>query len=493
MLFAAVQALKLVKTFGEIQQEILENTESQFAALPAPAFQYHEQPRDHWNKKDKNTWLQKYYVNDDYYKPGGPVIFELNGEWTMSASRSPRKLEVDLAKRYNGLHIGIQHRYYGAEGDSQPVTEFTNENLKWLTEAQALADFAAFAKNYTITKNLPKGTKWIATGGSYAGNLAAWIRFTYPDIIWGAHSSSGPVLAKMDYWEYSDAVDLGFEHSGGNPQCHKGWLNAVSAFDYYATKNASWVKEQFGAYQDIEIADVAGVTTVWAGMIQYGEASDDTVSINGVDVPYHTLACNSTLFPALNNGTASKRAAFDDLVSFTKLYSSEPDFWSNYDTKVAVKQPRSDNILWTWQFCKHYGYFQVANRFSRHGSMYSKLIDNGYYLWYCKQMLADKHYLLPNTLEINFKYHAQDIVNERNNIVFVNGELDPWARLGVTPKTFRWNKNNNQVITVAKGHHCSDLTVPKVGGANYDNAFKAYTQIVATWDKLLGFNQTLAQ
>lgn len=47
--------------------------------------------------------------------------------------------------------------------------------------------------------NLSEDTKWIAIGGSYAGALAAWMRFKYPHLVYGAVSSSGPLLAKMDY------------------------------------------------------------------------------------------------------------------------------------------------------------------------------------------------------------------------------------------------------------------------------------------------------
>lgn len=47
--------------------------------------------------------------------------------------------------------------------------------------------------------NLAPTQKWIAFGGSYPGSLAAWAREKYPDLIYGSISSSGPLLAKVDF------------------------------------------------------------------------------------------------------------------------------------------------------------------------------------------------------------------------------------------------------------------------------------------------------
>ena len=45
-------------------------------------------------------------------------------------------------------------------------------------------------------------TKWIVYGGSYSGNLAAWMRYRYPDIVFAAVPSSAPVQMKYNYYEY---------------------------------------------------------------------------------------------------------------------------------------------------------------------------------------------------------------------------------------------------------------------------------------------------
>lgn len=72
-------------------------------------------------------------------------------------------------------------------------------NLRYLTSEQALADAAYFIQEITVQYSLPTGTRWIVFGGSYSGNLAAWLRYKYPHLVQGAMSASGPVLAKTDF------------------------------------------------------------------------------------------------------------------------------------------------------------------------------------------------------------------------------------------------------------------------------------------------------
>lgn len=69
----------------------------------------------------------------------------------------------------------------------------------YLSSEQALADIAYFIRGMSKLYELPSDIKWIVFGGSYAGALAAWARLKYPYLVHGAVSSSGPLLAKIDF------------------------------------------------------------------------------------------------------------------------------------------------------------------------------------------------------------------------------------------------------------------------------------------------------
>jgi serine protease 16 len=54
--------------------------------------------------------------------------------------------------------------------------------MQYLNVDQALADVAYFIDNRKFQMNI-SNSKVIVFGGSYAGNMAAWIRTKYPHLI----------------------------------------------------------------------------------------------------------------------------------------------------------------------------------------------------------------------------------------------------------------------------------------------------------------------
>ena len=56
------------------------------------------------------------------------------------------------------------------------------KNLQFLSVDQALADIAYFINFKKSQKNI-QNAKVIVFGGSYAGNMAAWVRVKYPHLV----------------------------------------------------------------------------------------------------------------------------------------------------------------------------------------------------------------------------------------------------------------------------------------------------------------------
>ena len=64
---------------------------------------------------------------------------------------------------------------------------------------QGLEDAAHFMTGMNAAHNL---TSWVTFGGSYPGSLSAWARLRFPHLVAGSVSSSGPLFAKLDFFEY---------------------------------------------------------------------------------------------------------------------------------------------------------------------------------------------------------------------------------------------------------------------------------------------------
>ncbi|KAK1588955.1 hypothetical protein Q3G72_029012 [Acer saccharum] len=156
------------------------------------------QTLDHFNYKPESyaTFQQKYVLNFKYW--GGPntssPIFVYTGA-EVPITFQIAGFIVELASRFNGLLLYIEHRYYG---ESMPFGSedkaFKNAStFGYLSSTQALADYAQLITD--VKKNLSaENCPVIAVGGSYGGMLSSWLRLKYPHIVTGALASSAPIL-----------------------------------------------------------------------------------------------------------------------------------------------------------------------------------------------------------------------------------------------------------------------------------------------------------
>ncbi|GMS96885.1 hypothetical protein PENTCL1PPCAC_19060 [Pristionchus entomophagus] len=86
------------------------------------------------------------------------------------------------------------------------TTELTRTtDLQYLTSSKAIYDVATFIRSQQVKGN--RTGSWITFGGSYAGSLSAWSRQWFPDLVLGSVSSSAPLLAKNDFYEYLEVVE----------------------------------------------------------------------------------------------------------------------------------------------------------------------------------------------------------------------------------------------------------------------------------------------
>ncbi|KAJ9069428.1 Thymus-specific serine protease [Entomophthora muscae] len=127
---------------------------------------YFSQIVDHY-AREKTYYLQRYFVNDKYYRPGGPAFLFIGGESKISSTWVWWGQLAEAAKAHGGIIFALEHRYYGK---SFPTKDLSVKNLKFLSSDQALKDLELFIKSAPLPRfkgsedkfNVP--SCWIVAG-----------------------------------------------------------------------------------------------------------------------------------------------------------------------------------------------------------------------------------------------------------------------------------------------------------------------------------------
>ncbi|KAI0159956.1 peptidase S28 [Hypoxylon sp. FL1284] len=399
------------------------------------------------------TFDLRYWFDAQYYKPGGPVIVLSGGE-TSGADRLPylqKGIVYQLAKATGGVGVILEHRYYGT---SIPVEDFSTENLRFLTTDQALADTAYFAQNVKFAGMedvdlSPEKTAWIAYGGSYAGAFVAFLRVLYPDVYYGAISSSGVPEAIWDYWQYYEAAEV-----YGPPACVETTQKLTHIVDNILIGKAGsdyvgQLKAAFGLPNVTYDNDFA--STIDGGISGLQSLNwDPSQSSDSFFTYCDTVSSDSVLYPA----TEARRSSVEELITVGG-YKDELETLANrflnyigYVNSTSVARCRRDQDacfsthdsafysndditqswrLWQYQVCTQWGYLQTGSGVPEDKlPLISRTIDLEYSALICRDAFnltepADVEYI--NRLGgFNISYPR---------LAFIDGEWDPWRAAGV--------------------------------------------------------------
>lgn len=380
----------------------------------------------------------------------------LQGGETSIEDRLPylqKGIVAQLAEATGGIGVILEHRYYGT---SFPVSNLTTENLRFLTTDQAVADQAYFSQNIVFPGlehlNLTApGTAHIAYGGSYAGAFVAFLRVLYPDVYWGAISSSGVTVAQYDFWQYYEPVR---EYAppdcvetqgklievvdnillGGNNETINTLKSAFNASGFtYNDDFANTVSQGIGYWQSLNWDPAVS----YPGFYWYcGNITSDVNQYNDTDISESSVAGlieaggwsneSSTLTTRMINLMGFTRENFIDTCDV-----SLDACWGSHNASSPTFTDKSlDNygsLSWAYQYCTEYGYFQVGSTVPADlPALISRLITLEYYGHICRY--AFNITTPPDVEQVN-KYGAFNISYPR--LALVGGEWDPWRP--VTP------------------------------------------------------------
>jgi len=413
--------------------------------------QWFTQSLDHFHPSDDRTWQQRYWSNFEHYQEGGPTFIFIGGEGEASPGWLTYGVWTRFAQEQGGAMFILEHRFYG---QSKPTQDLSTDNLVYLNSQQGLADLAGFISSMKQEQNLDG--PWIALGGSYPGSMAAWLRYRYPHLVAGAISSSGPLLAKVDYHEYFEVVMAAMDFTG-MADCNPAISAAMEEIEQLSTteEGAARLTELFtlcNAFDGDIAEDVPmffeSVVDNLAGVVQYNghyEVTIDTVCNLMTDeesgTPLERFAQLNTLMLDMYQTECldHKYSSFIEMLKATE-----------YGATGGFRQ-------WIYQTCTEFGWYQTSNQ---EGYPYG----NGFPIEFMEQWCTDiygpefGHDMLARAVAAtNVEYGGKH--PNVDKVVFVHGSIDPWHAMGVLEDL----SADAPAIYINGTSHCADMYPDKQG------------------------------
>ncbi|KAI1474707.1 peptidase S28 [Daldinia eschscholtzii] len=484
-------------------------------AQPATGIAYFEQYTDHSNP-DFGVFNQTYWYNATFWNgPGSPIILFTPGEVAATGYMSyltDQTLAGLIAKEVGGAVVLVEHRYWG---NSTPFETQTTKNLRFLNLDQSVADFVHFAQ----TAKLPFDTEgtsnasdspWIWTGGSYSGALGAWVESLAPGTFWATHSSSGPVEAIFDYWQYFYPIQQGMPKN-----CSEDYAAIIDHVDKVlingSINETADLKEQFGLQDLAHLDDVAAAISspIWAWQsIQF---------TSGYSQFYQMCDAIEDSAVLLNDSNPHGVGLEIALPNFAKWFKTEYlpgycasygyDEWKDNDNTACFDtyndsspmftdqtQANSFGRTWVWMTCNEpFFYYQTGAPLNR-STVFSRLASADYWQRQCELFFpkeGDFTYgsglgKTASDTNVHTKgWQLPEYLDAESRLLWVNGEFDPWRSASVASE-FRPGGPLSSTpdvpsILIPGSRHCNDLRIQNAVNPDIKKTQADIVSQIANW------------
>ncbi|EGZ26325.1 hypothetical protein PHYSODRAFT_327243 [Phytophthora sojae] len=384
------------------------------------------------------TYLQRYFVCDRHFRPGGVMFFYVGNEADVELYLNHTGLMWENADEFGAMLVFAEHRYFGK---SVPFGRNVTKHMRYLSTEQALADYAVLITR--LKEEWQRDIPVIGFGGSYGGMLGSWFRMKYPHIIDGVIAASAPILSYFgdevahDLRGYSQVTTFDASPAAGSaqncvPNVRRAWPT-MRAFGK-TTSGRRKLKEALVLCEDTPLDTDEAIDAVmqWAkdsfdsmAMGNYPYAS--SYIMNGVsELPAYPMrvACShlQDAFDETEDGDFKLLRAFAKTIGV--YYNSTKDK-ECFQLKAPSAEDAVDSDFWDYIYC---------------AELYGPTTTDG---------VADMFWYAPwNYTADNASCHAEWGIDARiawptihfggrrflevaSNIVFSNGNYDPCSATGV--------------------------------------------------------------
>ena len=361
-----------------------------------------------------------------------------------------------LSQATGGIAIVLEHRFYG---DSLPFSNFTTENLKYLSYDQTLQDSISFIQNFSSVSPYSKTqqSKWITYGGSYAGARAAHLRKLFPDIVYGGIGSSAVTHAEDDYWRYFDMIRLHQDRS-----CVSSINEAVKVVDLILDLPFSYPKDAlktlFGL-QGLRDEDFADLITYPLAFIQ-SLNWDDELSSHKFQSFCQTMTEDSFKKRLLGYTVGSAPYSllrYGQWIQKNLANKCPADLTpvECFGLPEDVSTKPSTMRAWGYQVCTQWGYFQGSPPVTETVAYRHRVVSNRLTLPHTSSYCERDYGIVerPHIEDIN---KLGDFDTHFPRLAFIDGSADPWREATPHSSRARMRKDTlSQPSILIKGgtHH----------------------------------------
>ena len=366
----------------------------------------------------------------------------------------------------------IEHRFYGKSTPELGLTDALS--LKYLSTEQALADFAQVIDFVQRREyGAPRAVPAIGFGGSYGGMLGVFFKYKYGASIDGVIAASAPIFTYVD----EDYDEYGFARIV-TEDARKASLECVE------TARASW--EAMLETPPSELGRLAGQLR-WCNPAALETKEDVRRAVDWLSSAWDMLAMGNYPWPSsyITGNEASPlpawpvRAACDRLLARRGHGDKEEDEEDEekeeeeeeniIDAMVAavgvfhnasgVVECYSDpdgfdglDGLWDYQYCVGDGFMPMG----RNGKT-DMFYDSAFSLIDETARCNATWGVVPDLSRGIVAFGGREILHHIENVVFSNGDLDPWTSGGVLPEHIphhlRRERDLSAVFIEGGAHH----------------------------------------
>lgn len=377
---------------------------------------------DHFSFHSNKTFEMRYLLGDQHWdRDGGPIFIYTGNENAIEGFALSAGLLWEWAPEFSALVIFAEHRFFGSSLPFGDRSFESPNHLGYLTSEQAMADYADLLLHLKYTLPGARKSPVVAFGGSYGAMLAAWMRSKYPHLVDAALASGGPFkmppgLAPCS--TYSEAVTKAYraESEACVEAIRESWL--VMERLASTVSGCELLRKKFNTCQPLHpdnytifrdtVRDTYGVVA----MANYPDAADLVGSLPANPVK---VVCEQFV-----NAPKTKLGLVDAAAKAMGM------FMAGNSTRQCLDVFFYKTGLRTYQFMTCTVLMQP---FCGNG-----VSDMFYpFTWNAtaeKERCQREFGITPDFYGTILMYGGSEF-STATNIIFSNGELDPWSALGI--------------------------------------------------------------